>query len=400
MDRKLLTENGWKTIALKSKVKDNGLGKALAAYEHLEETKHDERLQRIAVIGQLAVALKKAKEVAPLAEVAKYLSSLITAAEAEKSELNKAKAQAAKQAAAAAKAADEVKQKAKDQEEDEGEESGEGFAKLTSALKSLRTAKQPYFFLVCEAKPYGLVVSRKDIKSSGQAKKELAEMAGGSTRPPKFGQCHFDNGKLVFDMDKPPSGLARILQKWIKDNTGLGLKVMIGTESGDAEEQPATESTEPGKAASGRAAVGPAAPPTGVAKEKAVKLAKAAEMWHETRKVVDGKVNELKKAIQAHYAKGHPDLLKEIDKGLAKLDGLLDKLDHRLAESLQKAAAADNEAACQTELKNTKAIIVEYLAYVKSEPLIAHMDSNPFGVKTDLKQTLVGAVTHAVQSIA
>ena len=58
-------------------------------------------------------------------------------------------------------------------------------------------------------------------------------MAGGSTRPPKVGECHFDGGKYVLEMEKPPSGLARILQKWIKDTTGLNVKVMVGTESSD-----------------------------------------------------------------------------------------------------------------------------------------------------------------------
>ena len=393
MDPKLLTENGWKAIALKFKVKDNGLQKALTAYERLDETEHDLRLKGITSICQLAVALKKDKAVATLADVTKYLTSLVAAAEDEKGELAKAKALAAKTAAAAQKKEQEKKTGQEEGEEEE-EAAGDAFAKLTSALKTLRTAKQPYFFLVCDAKPYGLMVSKKEIRSSAQAKKDLAQMAGGSTRPPKFGQCHFDTGKLVLEMDKPPSGLARILQKWIKENTGLGLKVMVGTESGDEEDQPAEAQTETG------AAAGAKPPPGGAAaNEKTAKLHKAAEAWHGTRKVVDDKVNELKKAIQAHYQGGHPDLLKEIDKGLVKLDVLLDKFDHRLAESLAKAGAAANDAARQAELKNSKTILTEYIGYVKSEPLIAHMDSNPFGVKTNLKQTLVEAVTHAAKNI-
>jgi hypothetical protein len=50
-------------------------------------------------------------------------------------------------------------------------------------------------------------------------------------------------------------------------------------------------------------------------------------------------------------------------------------------------------------LKNSKVILAEYIGYVKSEPLITHMDSNPFGVKINLRQTLVEAVTHAAQTI-
>jgi len=102
--------------------------------------------------------------------------------------------------------------------------------------------------------------------------------------------------------------------------------------------------------------------------------------------MMDSKIGELKKAIQAHYAKEHPELVKEIDKNLAKLDGIVGKLDHRLADSLTKASAAGNDAAQKAELQASKGILAEYIKFVKSEPLIAHMDSNPFGVKTNLKQ--------------
>ena len=388
MGAQSLSENGWKTIAQKFKVKDNGLQKALATYEKLPEDKHDERVKCLGSIGQLAATLKKTKEVSALPDVVKYLTNLGPAVEGEKNEVTKAKAGALKTAAAAEKKAGEDAKK-KGESEEEEEEVGDAIAKLTTALKTLRTAKQPYFFLVCDVKPFGLLISKKGLRTNAQAKKDLAQLAGGTTRPPKFGTCHFDSGKLVLEMDKPPSGLARILQKWIKENAGLGLKVMVGTESGDDEEP----------AAAGQSGAGAGAASGGIAKEKAAKLTKAAEAWHGTRKMVDGKVDELKKAILKHYAGGHPDLLTEIDKGLAKLDVMLDKLDHRLADSFTKAGAAANDAACQAELKNTKSILTEYIAYVKAEPLIAHVDSNPFGVKTNLKQTLVDAVTGAAKNI-
>jgi hypothetical protein len=396
MDQKL-TESGWKKIAADSKVKDNGLQKALAAYENLDEDKYDERLKGIATVCQLSTALKKAKEVAALKDVVKYLAGLTAAADAEKNEIAKAKASAAKTAAIAQKKAEDEAKKAESEDkakEEEEDETGDSLTKLKNALKSLRTAKAPYFFLVCDAKPFGLVISKKDIRKSGQAKKELAELAGGATRPPKFGECRFEGSKLIFEMEKPPGGLARILQKWIKENTGLGLKVMVGAESAEDEDQPAEAQAAAGAAPGAKPAQAGAA-----ANEKAEKLHKAAEAWHGTRKTVDAKVNELRKAIKAHYADGHPDVLKEIDKGLVKLDGVLDKLDHRLAESLAKAGDAANDAARQAELKNCKGVLKEYIAYVKSEPLIAHMDSNPFGVKTNLKQTLVEAVTHAAKTI-
>src|ERR1043166_9657793 len=105
MDAKLLTQNGWKGIASKFKVKDNGLQKSLAAYENFDEDKFDDRLKAIAAVSQFATALKKAKEVSALPDVAKYLENVIAAADAEKNQLAKFKALAAKTAVTAQKKA-------------------------------------------------------------------------------------------------------------------------------------------------------------------------------------------------------------------------------------------------------------------------------------------------------
>ena len=88
-------------------------------------------------------------------------------------------------------------------------------------------------------------------------------------------------------------------------------------------------------------------PPQPVAPPKLGKavLAKAPEVWHGTRDIVDKNIEALKKAVRGEYAHEHPDLLKEIDDNMEKLDGILDKLDHRLADSLAKAHAAKDEAA-------------------------------------------------------
>src|SRR5712664_24075 len=103
MDPKLLTENGWKAVALKLKIKDNGLLKALATYEDTEENKYDERLKRLATVSQLAIALKKSKELTDQPDAAKYLDNVADAAECAKGEVLKAKTLAQKKAEAEAK---------------------------------------------------------------------------------------------------------------------------------------------------------------------------------------------------------------------------------------------------------------------------------------------------------
>ena len=261
MDPKLLTEAGWKATAAKLKIKDNGLQKVLFLYENIDDAAFTDAIRGLNAVTQSANNLKKVKEVAAIKDAVKYLTDMVSAAQAELREVTKAKALAekaqlmeakaealeAKSDAMQAKADEEAakreaqaskKGEAEDEEEEEEEETGDCFLKLKKALQAVKLSKKPYYFLVCDAKPYGLIISKKDIRKNAQARKELVEIAGGSTRPPKVGECRFENGKHVFEMEKPPLGLARILQKWIKDSTGVGHKIMVGKESGEEGDEP------------------------------------------------------------------------------------------------------------------------------------------------------------------
>jgi hypothetical protein len=43
---------------------------------------------------------------------------------------------------------------------------------------------------------------------------------------------------------------------------------------------------------------------------------------------------------------------------------------------------------------------MDYIKFVKTEePLLAHIDSNPFGVETNLHKTLTEKLTHMAQAI-
>lgn len=58
MANQYLTEAAWKAAVQKYKIGDNGLLKALGAYERLSEERHDERLRALAAIKPLAGKLK------------------------------------------------------------------------------------------------------------------------------------------------------------------------------------------------------------------------------------------------------------------------------------------------------------------------------------------------------
>ncbi|HZR21035.1 MAG TPA: peptidoglycan-binding domain-containing protein [Verrucomicrobiae bacterium] len=127
-------------------------------------------------------------------------------------------------------------------------------------------------------------------------------------------------------------------------------------------------------------------------------LGKASSVWHNMRAVIDTNLEQVKKAATAHYAHEDPNLAREVQQNLGKLDGIKGKFDHRIADSLAKAHAAKDEASRKAELKKAKGILAEYINHVKSEPLIAHVDSNPW-LKINLRKTLVDTITHMAQAI-
>jgi peptidoglycan hydrolase-like protein with peptidoglycan-binding domain len=556
-----LTESGLKAVLTKHKIKDNGLQKALAAYAKLDDNAHDDCLSGIAQVSKLAEALKKSKEVKSNDDVTDYLDEVLAAASSEEKDVEKEKSAAAKVDAANQKKAQKEE---KDKEEEEGEEEGEeeeeeeeqgGYGeRLMTAFKKLKTMNgKPFEFIVCDARPLPAIMVAKRV--TPKHKEELTEISGGSRKFLKKGYCYFADDHYVLEMAQSVPGLARKVQKAIKNHTGKKLKFSHGGETaGDDEEQeqPEAEDAQPGgeNPRRGRGDVAPdagnAAPPSGndappygndagtppeaapkpqrpgrgevpqdatnpdqkpgddpnadpadpppnmtapfsmkasvgsggknsqedvqavqVALNKRAKaglkvdgqcgpktiaaikafqkslgqptpdgridpgrgtalalekgapsgpspeepkpvkppelgkaeLSKAPAVWHGTRDILKTNIEALKKGVRGHYGTEHPEVIKEIDKSLGKLDGILGKLDTRLSDSLKKAHDAAGDAARKAELKNSKAILTEYLKYVKTEPMIAHIDSNPFGVDTQLKKVIVDSLTHMAKSI-
>lgn len=120
----------------------------------------------------------------------------------------------------------------------------------------------------------------------------------------------------------------------------------------------------------------------------AAAIDEAQQVWHRTRDSLDASIAQLKQAIRTTCANEAPALVSVVDKTLVKFDGILQKLDTGLADSLQRARLAGSEAAAKAELQASKNQLMAYMSYVKSEPLIAQLDSNPFGVDTRVRQTL------------
>ena len=142
----------------------------------------------------------------------------------------------------------------------------------------------------------------------------------------------------------------------------------------------------------------PAGKTAGTAAKNA-KLLQAAEAWRQTHGQANERITALKAAVKSHCADAPPALLQEIEKGLAKLDEVLDTVDHRLADSLATAGKAADESILKAELQNAKTILTEYIKYVTGGTLVAHIDQNPFGVKTGLQALLSGGLTQAAKVV-
>jgi peptidoglycan hydrolase-like protein with peptidoglycan-binding domain len=155
-------------------------------------------------------------------------------------------------------------------------------------------------------------------------------------------------------------------------------------------------------AASGKIGKPPAAPNPRTPPEDlgAATLERAPQVWHGTRDILDHNISELKRAIRQEYADEHPALLSEIDKNVGRVDVVLEKLDARLAHTLERAGATKDPAQRKAEIASAKAILADYVAFVKSEPLIDHIDKNPFGVNAQVRKTITDSLTHMIKSIA
>ncbi|MBL0147452.1 MAG: hypothetical protein IPP87_01420 [Ideonella sp.] len=446
---KVLSDGGWKDVAAKNSVKDNGLLKKLAEFNRIGDDKHDEALRALDEALKLATLLKKDKKTAPAA--GKYLDELVAAAEVATRELGKAKAAADK----ATKAKAEVDKKAQahaakmGEDDDEEEESSELLTtKLKPLLRQVAKGETMHALLAKSGKRVVVMLSRKPIPPA--RRKMLSEQLGGGSTKYYPGHCSLEAGATTFVLRAEVAGMSKLVKAALLEQTGLRLnKVKCRGEDGDDDdgddddtlgaetselgeqteeadpevapsepdasergnqvEQPDTPGDPPGQMGDESTQSPPADDSKAPSRELPklipapilgkAELAKAPAVWHGTRDILEKNVDALKRAVMSHYGSDHPDL-DEIEQGMNKLDGILKNLDTELADSLANAHAAVDDVARRAELKNSKSILTNYIKYVKSEPLIAHIDANPFGVDTQLKKVLVDALTHMAQAMA
>ncbi len=129
-------------------------------------------------------------------------------------------------------------------------------------------------------------------------------------------------------------------------------------------------------------------------------VARAPLVWKGTRGILDHNIKELKRSIRQEYSSEHPQVLTQIDQHVQRVDVILEKLDDRLADTLDRANTAKDPGARKAEIDAAKGILADYLRFVKDEPLIDHVDRNPFGVDTKVRKVIVDSLNHMAKSIA
>jgi hypothetical protein len=418
---KVLNDSVWKDVLAKNKtVKDNGLLKVLAEIKKLEDDDHDEAQDILDQVQKLVGQLKKSKEVAAVPVVGKFLAELITAADAAARDVAKAKAEADKEAKAeeeAEKKADAAAAKKGDEDEDDEFEASPELltTKLKPLLRMVAKGDRMHALVAKSGKNVVVMLSRKPIPPA--RRKMLAEELGGGSTKYYPGHCQLEAGATTFVLKAEVAGMSKLIKTALLVQTGLRLnKIKCRGEDGDDDDGDGEEGAPDSKAkapdddddegegdeTAGSGAddekVPPFVPgvegPAGLAQ-----LAKAPQVWKGTRQLLQSNIDALRKAVQVQLADEADEMIDEVNDQLKQLDRITGKLDQRLTDALATAAQTTDAASRSAALKQSKAILTEYIQYVRSEPLIEHLDKNPFGVKIDMKATLSKSLTALAKAI-
>jgi hypothetical protein len=257
------------------------------------------------------------------------------------------------------------------------EEKGAYDVRLKSALQSLRSAKKPYHCIVNLAKPVDLFWLNRSLINPKQ-KQMLTDLSGSKVFG-KIGTVTRDGNTLVIDMVGAGKGQASRIQTAIQKAIGMRLKVQIGADVAD-EAEPAAEAAAP-------------------AAKAAPQLAQAPQLWAGTHALLAKRIGALKDSVRKHYGPQGAQVLSAIDKQLAELDTVTDKLDRNLADALAAAATAPADKRREAAAAAARQA-AEYITWVKKDPIVRHIDANPFGVPTQIEQTVSKSLGAIAKSLA
>ncbi len=162
--------------------------------------------------------------------------------------------------------------------------------------------------------------------------------------------------------------------------------------SDDEEDEEDDEDEEEEEEAPAAAApkAGAAAPITA---EKLKALKGCTDVYAGAHKAVAKQFEMLKAAVNKEYGAEDPALKAEINKGLAQLDQVFSSFDHSIADELDKAHAAKDEATRRLHLERCKALHAKNIKALASNQMLKHVENNPF-VKIPVLKTYALSFQH------
>ena len=113
-------------------------------------------------------------------------------------------------------------------------------------------------------------------------------------------------------------------------------------------------------------------------------------LWDDTRQSVQSQLRKLESAIR-EATKDQP-YAEEAARNTPLLYEMLETFDTRLSDKLDEALNAAAPEDRSRRQKEAKGILAEYITYLKSEPIFAELDENPF-VPVTIRRDLTDALT-------
>jgi len=117
------------------------------------------------------------------------------------------------------------------------------------------------------------------------------------------------------------------------------------------------------------------------------------EIWKQAKDRVDGQIGQLQTALRGIK---HPAFDKIADMGLAGLSG--GRVNTMLMAALMDHARAPAEKQADSA-QAVQSAVVAYRDFLQSDPVVAHCEQNPFGVRMTLSDTLGSALTEIETSL-
>ncbi|MBL8360135.1 MAG: hypothetical protein JNN18_06555 [Rubrivivax sp.] len=231
---KFLGDAGWKDLAAKNRLKDNGLAKSLEKLRRTDEDEYDDQARILEEVVRLVAALKKDKSVTAVPAVVKYVGEMQGDAEAALRDVAKARAELDKAMKAKAEAEKAAAKKAEqDDEDDEDVESPELLTtKLKPLLKLVAKGQTMHALLAKSGKQVVVMLSRKPIPPA--RRKILAEQLGGGSTKYYPGTCSLEAGATTFLLRNEVAGMSKLVKAAVLEQTGLRLnKIKCRGEDGD-----------------------------------------------------------------------------------------------------------------------------------------------------------------------